>query len=151
MGEVARLFRDYEAWLGVSLCFQGFEQEVASLPGVYAPPAGGLWLVWRDGKAVAVVGLRALGCAGSCEMKRLWVDPSAQGLGLGRRLAELCVAEARARGYVTMRLDTLPTLTAAIALYETMGFRSSERYNDNNLPGVLFLEKDLTQGVTERA
>lgn len=151
MTRVARLFRDYEAWLGVSLCFQDFDKEVASLPGFYAPPKGGLWLAWRGEEAVAVVGLRPLEEPGTCEMKRLWVDPSAQGLGLGRALAELCVASAAARGYRRMRLDTLPKLTAAQALYRSMGFRSCTRYNDNNLPGVLFFERDLQAGVTERA
>lgn len=143
MAEVTRLFRDYEAWLGVPLCLQGFDEEVASLPGIYAPPAGGLWLAWLGERAVAVIGLRALPEPGSCEMKRLWVDPEAQGLGLGRHLAETCLAAARSKGYRLMRLDTLPKLTAALALYHSMGFRACDRYNDNNLPGVLFLERDL--------
>ncbi len=155
MKEVVRLFRDYEAWLGVSLCFQGFDEEVATLPGFYAPPKGGLWLAWRrdearEEDAVGVIGLRPLADAHSCEMKRLWVDPSAQGSGLGRRLAERCVAEARARGYRSLCLDTLPKLDAAQALYQTMGFRACSRYNDNNLPGVLFFQLDLSLGVTER-
>ncbi len=148
---VARLFRNYETWLGFSLCFQGFDKEVASLPGLYAPLRGGLWLAWSGADAVAVVGLRPLAGDEVCEMKRLWVEPSAQGLGLGRRLAELCVTAARQRGYRSMRLDTLPKLTTAIALYRSMGFQVCSRYNDNNLPGVLFLEKDLAQSVTERA
>ncbi len=143
MAAVARLFRDYEAWLGVPLCLQGFDEEVASLPGFYAPPAGGLWLAWLGERAVAVVGLRALPEPGCCEMKRLWVAPETQGLGLGRRLAETCLDAARALGYRRMRLDTLPKLTAALALYRSMEFRTCERYNDNNLPGVLFLEKEL--------
>ncbi len=151
MAEVARLFRAYEAWLGVPLCFYGFDEEVASLPGFYAPPSGALWLAWHQGRAVGVIGLRALEDEGACEMKRLWVEPSQQGSGLGRRLAETCVLGARERGYRVMRLDTLPKLTAAIALYRSMGFYACERYNDNNLPGVFFLEKDLIRGVTERA
>lgn len=148
---VARLFRDYEAWLGVSLCFQDFDKEVASLPGFYAAPKGGLWLGWRGDAAVGVVGLRPLADPGTCEMKRLWVDPAEQGSGLGRRLACLCIDEARARGYTRLCLDTLPKLDKARTLYRSLGFCACERYNDNNLPGVLFYELDLTQGVTERA
>ncbi len=151
IASVAALFRDYEAWLGVSLCFQGFEEELAGLPGTYAPPAGGLWLAWDEGRPVGVVGLRPLAEDGDCEMKRLWVEPGVQGRGLGWRLAETCIAAARERGYRRMRLDTLPKLGKAIEIYRAMGFAPSTPYNDNPMPGVLFMEKDLAQGVTERA
>ncbi len=148
---VARLFRDYEAWLGVSLCFQGFEEELAGLPGAYAAPAGGLWLGWQERKPVGVVGLKPLGDDGDCEMKRLWVEPSMQGQGLGWRLAQTCIEAARGKGYRRMRLDTLPKLAKAIEIYRTMGFKPSSPYYDNPLPGVLYLEKDLASDVTVRA
>ncbi|MEO1192111.1 MAG: GNAT family N-acetyltransferase [Pseudomonadota bacterium] len=144
MAEVARLFRAYEAWLQVPLCLEGFEAEVASLPGFYIAPAGGLWLARVEGRACGVVGLRPLEIAGACEMKRLWVEPSAQGLGLGRRLAETALAGAKERGYSRLLIDTLPKLETALALYRALGFRPRNRYNDNALPGVLFFEKDMT-------
>ncbi len=108
-------------------------------------------MAWQGDRAVAVVGLRALENPSACEMKRLWVDPSAQGLGLGRRLAERCVQAAQDKGYRSLCLDTLPKLDAAQTLYRSMGFRSRSRYNNNNLPGVLFYQLDLSPGATERA
>lgn len=150
IGLVADLFRAYEAWLGISLCFQGFEAEVEGLPGCYAAPAGGLWLAWVAGRAVGVVGLRPLG-GGVCEMKRLWVLPEAQGLGLGRRLAEVCVAEAAAKGYRLLALDSLPRLEKAIQLYRGMGFRDAAPRYDGGGVDLVFMEKDLSSSVTERA
>ncbi len=139
---VRRLFREYEAFLAVDLCFQGFEEELAGLPGRYARPGGDL-LIALDGESVAgCVAVRRLG-DGVCEMKRLFVEPGARGKGLGRRLALEIIAIARELGYGTMRLDTLDTLSEAMQLYEALGFRRTAPYYDNPLPGVVYWELDL--------
>ncbi len=138
------LLRAYERGLGISLCFQDFESELAGLPGDYAPPDGGLILARGGGELVGVVALRALDrAAGICEMKRLYVAPAGRGQGLGRRLAEAVIAEARRLGYRAMRLDTLPSMREAQALYERLGFRDIANYNGNPVAGTRFLEKDL--------
>jgi ribosomal protein S18 acetylase RimI-like enzyme len=140
---VADLMRAYAASLGIDLGFQGFEEELASLPGKYAPPTGAL-LVARSGrKIVGCVGLRPLGDDGCCEMKRLYVAPEGRGLGLGRRLAEAIIAEARRLGYREMRLDTLPSMQGAIALYRTLGFADMEPYYATLIQGTVFLRLDL--------
>ena len=143
--EVRTLFREYQEWLGVDLCFQGFERELADLPGCYAPPAGEVFLA-RDGDAVAgTVAMRPVGdpADGRSEMKRLFVRERWRGCGLGRRLAERIVAQARDSGYRSMVLDTLPKLAGARALYESMGFRETAPYYENPLPGALYMEKLL--------
>ena len=126
--------------MGVDLCFQGFEQELASLPGAYAPPRGRLLLALDEGEAVGCVALRPLG-DDVCEMKRLYLRPTHRGDGRGRMLAERIMDEARALGYRTMRLDTLPMMKDAIALYERLGFRPIDPYYANPVPGALFLER----------
>jgi GNAT superfamily N-acetyltransferase len=133
------LFRDYAAELAVDLCFQSFEAELAGLPGAYAPPKGRLLVAECDGIAGGCVALRPLE-AGVCEMKRLWVSPAFRGAGLGRRLAETIIAEARKIGYRTMRLDTLARLAPALALYRSLSFQETVAYTANPLEGVIFME-----------
>ncbi|WP_431854204.1 GNAT family N-acetyltransferase [Azospirillum sp.] len=140
IGHVRALFREYARELNVSLCFQGFEEELAELPGKYAPPDGALLLARVGGEVAGVVGLRPLG-DGVCEMKRMYVRPPFRGTGAGRLLAERIVAIGREAGYHSMRLDTLGKLTAARALYERLGFREIPAYYHNPLDGVLYYEK----------
>ena len=126
---VAELFRAYAAAIGVDLGYQDFETELATLPGKYAAPSGAL-LIARDDQGVPLgcVALRPMGTDGCCEMKRLYVSPAARGLGLGRALFSAIFAEADRLGYREIRLDTLPTMTEAIALYRKAGFEEIDPY-----------------------
>jgi GNAT superfamily N-acetyltransferase len=143
MEAVRTLFREYQRLLGVDLCFQGFEEELATLPGRYAPPKGRLLLA-REGEPTAgCVALRPLD-RGVCEMKRLFVRPDYRGQGLGRLLASRVVSEATALGYAVMRLDTLDTLEHAMQIYETLGFQRCASYYANPLPGVMYWERTLS-------
>lgn len=147
---VQQLFREYADGLGVDLCFQDFEAELAGLPGKYAPPAGRLLLAWTDDQeAVGCVALRDIG-NGACEMKRLYVRPQARGARLGRQLTERICSEARAAGYRRICLDTLPSMAAAVGLYESLGFRPIEPYVFNPIPGALFLGLDLAEPASAR-
>jgi putative acetyltransferase len=137
-----QMFREYQRWLGVDLCFQDFEAELAALPGQYAPPSGRAYLAWTGSELAGCVALRALD-ARTAEMKRLYVREPARGLGLGKRLARHVVEDARCLGHRRIVLDTLPRLTAAIGMYEHMGFKDIEPYTHNPLPGVRFLGLDL--------
>ena len=132
------LFREYQQGLGVSLCFQGFERELERLPGDYARPRGRLLLARIAGEPAGCVALRGLE-GGAGEMKRLYVRPAYRGMGIGRMLAECVIDEARALGYRALKLDTLPAMGEAQALYRELGFVDTEPYNDNPVEGARFL------------
>jgi GNAT superfamily N-acetyltransferase len=140
---IREIFREYAASLGVDLCFQNFDEELATLPGKYAAPAGQLLLAWEQGRAMGCVALRPMG-EGACEMKRLYVRAPGRGQGLGRRLAEAICAVARDAGYQRIRLDTLATMTAAQEIYLAMGFKPIPAYVFNPIEGTRYLELDLT-------
>ena len=142
--QVRELFDEYVAWLGINLCFQNYDKEVASLPGEYAPPRGRLLLALAEDGAVA-------GCAalrdlenGVAEMKRLFVRPAFRGQRLGWQLAETIVDEARTLGYEQIRLDTLPgKMDQAIAMYRVLGFKDIAPYYNNPVAGAAFMELKL--------
>lgn len=139
------LCEEYAASLPFSLCFQNFDDEMATLPGRYAPPAGCLLLARHAGEAVGCAALRPVPevAPGVCEMKRMYVRPSARGLGLGRKLAEALIAYAREADYARMVLDSEPDFAAAMALYRSLGFRDRARYNDDPNPHTVFMELEL--------
>ena len=137
------LFQEYASSLGINLCFQNFEKELAELPGDYAPPTGRLYLAVTNDGVAGCIALRKLG-EGLCEMKRLYVRPAFRGTGLGRKLSERIIADARAIGYASMRLDTLPgKMDQAIVLYRSLGFKSIPSYYDNPYDDVAFMELEL--------
>ena len=142
MALARRLFEAYAAWLDEDLCFQGFAEELATLPGKYAPPRGRLLLAWEGARAVGCVALRPLD-GDRCEMKRLYVQPAARGGQLGRRLAQRICEEAHAAGYRRICLDTLPSMSAAQRVYATLGFEPIEPYVFNPIDGARFLGLDL--------
>jgi len=137
------LFREYEAWIGLDLCFQGFEQELAELPGKYAKPSGRLLLAYSDKKLAGCIALRKLE-DGICEMKRLFVRDGFRGQKIGVHLIEKLIEEARNENYLKMRLDTFPPkMGKAVSLYESHGFHSIAPYYNNPHEGVLFMELKL--------
>ena len=140
--DVRRLLLEYARALPFALDFQDFDDEVATLPGRYAPPEGVLLVGSIEGRVAGCVGVRRLSET-TCEMKRLYVSESARGSGLGRLLAEASIAEARRLGYGRMRLDTVPGMETAQALYARLGFREIEAYTVNPVPGARFLELEL--------
>lgn len=137
------LFLEYADSLGFSLCFQSFDQELAELPGKYAPPQGRLLLAFHAGKIAGCVAMRPLE-DDVCEMKRLYVRPESRGTGAGKALAQRILAEARAAGYRRMRLDTISgKMDRAIALYRGLGFREIPPYGNHPISGTLFMELTL--------
>lgn len=141
--ETRKLFREYEAWLGLNICFQNFEEEVASLPGKYAAPEGRLFLAFSDERCAGCIALRKLE-DGVCEMKRLFVRRDFRGQKIGITLIEKLIDEAQKIGYRKMRLDTYPPKMAkAVKLYESHGFYEIPPYYHNPYGETLFMEKDL--------
>lgn len=138
----AKLFREYQQFLNVDLCFQGFEKELASLPGKYAAPQGAILLAEQNGEIAGCVAVRLLK-DDICEMKRLYVKDEFQGLSLGRKLTETIIIKARNLGYKKMQLDTLQRLDRAIGLYEKLGFKQTQPYYANPLDEVVYWELDL--------
>jgi ribosomal protein S18 acetylase RimI-like enzyme len=139
---VRKLFREYQTSIGVDLCFQNFESELAGLPGKYAPPEGRLYLAFEDERVAGCAGLRKLE-EGVCELKRLYVPPRYRGQGIGRQLTLQAMNDAQEIGYVRMRLDTLPTMGRAQELYRALGFKPIAPYTNNPIEGTLFLELRL--------
>jgi len=140
-----QLIEEYAAWLEFKLCFQGFEEEMQSLPGKYAPPAGRILLALWDGKPAGVIALRPLEEPGLCEMKRLYVRPEFRGHNIGRLLAEHVIRVAAEIGYSRMRLDTVAgKMDSAIAMYRELGFKETDPYYQTPVGRTLFMELALT-------
>jgi putative acetyltransferase len=143
MALVRSLFEEYGASLGFDLCFQNFDEELAVLPGAYAPPAGTIIVAFSGEEAAGCVALRSLE-TGVCEMKRLYVRPAFRRRGIGRSLAVQVIAFARGAGYERMRLDTLASMTEANALYRSLGFAECESYRYNPCEHPVFMELELS-------
>lgn len=139
---VRALFEEYAAELGIDLCFQNFAEELAALPGAYAPPRGGVWIARVDGRDAGCVALRPLDAEAS-ELKRMYVRRAWRGRGLGRRLGETAIGFARAAGYKAVCLDTLSGMTEALALYRSFGFRPTRAYCHNPMPDTVWMELAL--------
>ena len=140
------IFQEYAASLKVDLCFQGFDAELAELPGAYAPPAGTLLLACVDGEPAGCCAMRPLfntDHLNACEMKRLFVRPAFRGFGLGRMLVERILSDGQLAGYTTMLLDTLSDMETARALYQEMGFVEVAPYYHSPIPGAHYLKVDL--------
>ena len=151
ISSIKSLFTSYAASLNIDLAFQSFQDELASLPGKYSPQNGGEILLARNafGESIGCVALRSL--AGGkenscCEMKRLYVAPAGRGLGLGKDLAVAIISIGREFKYKMMKLDTLPTMTAALALYSKLGFVETDAYYETPIAGTHFLAKHLNEG-----
>ncbi|MGO9649294.1 MAG: GNAT family N-acetyltransferase [Terriglobales bacterium] len=143
IAQTRELFLEYAQSLGFSLCFQNFVQELAGLPGDYAPPGGRLLLAEFQGELAGCVALHKFD-RDICEMKRLYLRPKFRGKGLGRLLTEAIVAEARQIGYQRMRLDTVgPVMKDAVAMYRKLGFREIASYRANPMAGTLYFELTL--------
>ena len=142
LATVRALFTEYANSIEIDLCFQSFNRELAELPGRYAPPDGRLFLAMANDHPVGCVAFRKID-DGVCEMKRLYVRPAFRGQGLGRQLAEQTLVAGRQIGYVRMRLDTLSSMTPAIALYESLGFHRIPAYYDNPSGCAVFMELKL--------
>jgi len=142
--DIQELFRSYAESLPIDLAYQGFEDELAGLPGKYAPPAGAMLIArGADDRALGCVALRPIAGEGVCEMKRLYVEPKARGSGLGGALIAAVIESARTAGYREMRLDTLPTMAAARAMYARAGFREIAPYYSTPIEGTIFLALSL--------
>jgi len=140
---VRALFREYQEAIGVSLCFQDFEAELAGLPGAYASPAGCLLLAWDGPVPIGCVAVRPIE-PGICELKRLYLRPGSRGSGLGRALAVAAIERSAVAGHRKMRLDTLSTMVEAQGLYRSLGFEEIAPYNDHPVAGTLYMELALS-------
>jgi GNAT superfamily N-acetyltransferase len=150
LAAAVKLFRAYASSLNVDLGYQNFEAELETMPGKYAPPRGELLLARSSqGDPVGCVGLRPIQPEGCCEMKRLYVSPEGRGCGMGERLVVAIVREAERIGYHEMRLDTLPSMKEAIALYRKCGFEPIEPYYDSPVIGTIFMRLSLARGRQE--
>ncbi len=143
---IRTLFKEYADSLGFDLDFQDFQKELTGLPGDYARPGGCLLLAKQDSQIIGCVALRKIDSK-TCEMKRLYVRPHFRGKGIGRVLSQKIIDEARRIGYKKMRLDTIPTMKRANALYRSFGFKKIEPYRYNPIKGALFMELDLRGGM----
>jgi carbonic anhydrase len=142
LGRVRQFFRNYAGWLGVDLSFQKFDEEMASLPGAYAPPDGRLFYAENNGRPAGCVGVRPFS-EGVCEMKRLYVEPEQRGFGIGRDLALAAIKSAKQLGYRKILLDTLPAMRIAVKLYRELGFHEAPAYYPTPVEGTMFLALDL--------
>lgn len=142
IGQVRTIFREYQQSLGIDLCFQDFEQELALLPGKYAPPQGRIYLASLGEAVAGCIALRPFQGT-QCEMKRLYVRPGFRGHDLGRKLADTVIADARAIGYTEMLLDTLETMTSAQKLYRSLGFTEIAPYCFNPIEGASYMRLEL--------
>jgi ribosomal protein S18 acetylase RimI-like enzyme len=145
---VRELFEEYGRSLGIDLSFQGFDEELATLPGKYAPPFGTVIVARSDGMPCGCVALRRID-ERTCEMKRLYVRSGCRGSRIGAELVTRIIEAALAKGYQAMRLDTLPAMKSAVSLYRSFGFQEIEPYIYNPLPGALFMEKRLQQSSAQ--
>ena len=142
--QVRQFFRNYAGWLGVELCFQNFDQEMASLPGAYSAPQGRLFFAEVDGRPAGCVGVRPLPDSdGVCEMKRLYVTPEERGHGVGAALAMAAIKAAKEIGYRKLMIDTLPSMRMAVKLYRELGFTEAPSYYQTPVEGTMFLSLDL--------
>lgn len=141
---VKTLFVEYAEGLGFSLCFQGFDKELAGLPGKYAKPKGNLWLAWVDGALAGCVGVRPYGKK-RAEMKRLFVRPGFRGHRLGSRLTRTVVDHAKQAGYKTLLLDTIEDqMREAQAIYRQIGFEKCAPYYDDAPKDIVFYKMSLS-------
>ncbi len=140
--QAKELFEEYQTELGIDLCFQGFQDELAKLPGKYGPPGGALLIVYSEAVPIACGAIRDLG-DGFAELKRLYVRPAFRGTGLGRTITETLLDRARAFGYQFLRLDTLRRLGPALDLYKSLGFEETAPYNENPEDDIVYLQRRL--------
>ena len=147
---VRELFLEYAQSLGFSLCFQGFDEELAGLPGDYAPPRGRLWLLKVDGAAAGCGALHELN-GDVCEIKRVYVRPQFRGQRLGRLIMDHAIATARSLGYRAMRLDTVAEkMQTAVKMYREMGFQEIAPYRENPMPSTIYMELALTSTASAK-